>query len=163
MKSLFLGLSLVGAILMVVATIAVADDAKEAAIKKDREQLAGTWRVVAVEENGKDFIKVYGKLFTVDKLFTVINGADGSWSFLEDGREISKGISTIDPTKKPKTIDFTVTDGNGKGNKHKGIYELGEKTRNLLFAQEGKERPTEFSSAPGSGIILVTFEREKAK
>ena len=42
-----------------------------------------------------------------------------------------------------------------------GIYELGEKSRKLCFALPGKDRPTEFSSAPGSEHILVTFERVK--
>jgi uncharacterized protein (TIGR03067 family) len=75
--------------------------------------------------------------------------------------EISKGTSTFDPTKKPKTIDFTPTEGEGKGNLYLGIYELGENTRKLCFAPAGKERPTEFSSTPSNEHILVTFEREK--
>jgi uncharacterized protein (TIGR03067 family) len=65
--------------------------------------------------------------------------------------------------KKPKTIDFTATEGEGKGNQYLGIYELSEKTRKMCFAPPGKERPTEFSSMPGSEHILVTFEREKNK
>jgi uncharacterized protein (TIGR03067 family) len=93
----------------------------------------------------------------------VVNGSDGTWTLRSDDKEMNKGTSTIDPRKKPKTIDFTITEGEGKGNEHLGIYELGEKTRKLCFASPGKERPTEFSSAPGSGQILVTFEREKAK
>jgi uncharacterized protein (TIGR03067 family) len=88
--------------------------------------------------------------------------SDGTWSIHTDDKVI-KGTSTIDPTKKPKTIDFTPTEGDGKGELHLGIYELGEKTRKLCFAPPGKDRPTEFSSMAGSEQILVTFEREKAK
>ena len=154
MKTRFIGLSVFGLLL---ATIVTADDAKDEAIKKDRKQIEGTWRIVALEVNGN-------KANDDDaKKLSVINGSDGTWTLLSEGKEISKGTSTFDPTKKPKSIDFTPTEGEGKGNQYLGIYELGEKTRKMCFAPPGKERPTGFSSAPGSEIILVTFEREKAK
>ena len=157
MKSAFFGF-LVGSFLVTaIGAVATAGDTKDEAIKKDRKQYEGTWRVVALEVNGN-------KAKDEDaKKFTVVNGSDGTWSLRSEDKEISKGTSTIDPTKKPKTIDFTPTEGEGKGNEYLGIYELGEKTRKLCFAPPGKERPTEFSSTPGSEHILVTFEREKAK
>jgi FkbM family methyltransferase len=130
---------------------------KHDAIKKDRKQIEGTWRVVALEVNGNKVLEEDAKKLTV------VNGADGTWSLLSEGTEISKGTSTIDPTKKPKTIDFTPTDGEAKGKLHLGIYELREKTRKLCFAPSGKDRPAEFASMPGSEHILVTFEREKSK
>jgi uncharacterized protein (TIGR03067 family) len=113
--------------------------------------------VVALEVNGTKSMEEDAKKLTV------VNGSDGTWTLCSEDKEISKRTSTIDPTKKPKTIDFTVTEGEGKGNQHLGIYELGKITRKLCFAPPGKERPTEFSSTPGSEDILVTFEREKAK
>ena len=149
----FLGLLVIGALLTAIAS---ASDAKDDAIKKDRKQIEGTWRVVALVVNGD-------KATDEDaKKLTVVNGSDGTWSLRDEDKEVTKGTSTFDPTKKPKTIDFTPTEGDGKGNLHLGIYELGEKTRKLCFAPPGKERPTEFSSTPGSEHILVTFEREKA-
>jgi uncharacterized protein (TIGR03067 family) len=157
MRKTFFGLSVVAVMLAAIATIAFADDAKEAAIKKDRKQIEGTWRVIELVIDGNKATEEDAKKFTV------VNGSDGTWILRDEDREINRGTSTIDPTKKPKAIDFTVTEGDGKGNQHKGICELGTKTRRLCFAPEGKERPTEFSSAPGSGHILVTFEREKAK
>jgi uncharacterized protein (TIGR03067 family) len=157
MRRLLVSLLVVGAFLTTVAAIASSGDAKGKAIKKDHKQIEGTWRVVALEVDGK-------KSTDEDaKKLTVVNGSDGTWSLRSEDKEISKGTSTIDPTKKRKTIDFTITEGEGKGNQHLGIYELGEKTRKLCFASPGKERPTEFSSAPGREHILVTFEREKAK
>jgi len=132
-------------------------DGQDAAIKKDRKQIDGTWRVVALEVDGNKVAE------DVAKKLTVVNGSDGTWSLRSGDEEANKGTSTSDPTKKPQTIDFTITEGNGKGDQCLGIYELGEKTRKLCFPTTGKERPTEFSSAPGSGHILVTFEREKAK
>lgn len=157
MRNSLFGFLIVGALLTAIAAIASAGDAKDDAIKKDRKQIEGTWRVVALEVNGN-------KAMDEDaKKLTVVNGSDGTWSLRSEGKEISKGISTIDPTQKLKTLDFTPTEGEGKGNQYLGIYELGEKTRKMCFAPPGKERPTEFASMPGSEHILVTFEREKAK
>lgn len=157
MKKLLFGFVVVGLLLTPVARMATADDAKDEAVKKDRRQIEGTWRLVALEVNGN-------KAMAEDaKKHTVVNGSDGTWSLHSEGKEISKGTSTIDPTQKPKTIDFTPTEGEGKGKKHLGIYELGNRTRRLCFAPPGRERPTEFASTPGSERIFVTFEREKAK
>jgi uncharacterized protein (TIGR03067 family) len=157
MSRSFLNLLVVGASLTAVAAIASADDAKDEAIKKDRQRIEGTWRVVALEVNGN-------KATAEDaRKLTVVNGPDGTWSLLSEGKEISKGTSTIDPTKRPKALDFTPTEGEGKGNHFLGIYELGETTRKVCFAPPGKARPTEFTSTPGSEQVLVTFEREKAR
>jgi len=159
MRRSFLGLNLavVGVLLAAVGTIGSADDSKDEAIKKDRTQIAGRWRVVALEVNGN-------KALPEDaKKLTVVNGSDGTWSLLSEGKEISQGTSTFDPTKKPKAIDFTPTAGEGKGNVYRGIYELGANKRRMCFAPLGKERPTEFSSTSGSEHILVVLERETAK
>jgi uncharacterized protein (TIGR03067 family) len=157
MKRHFFALSVIVGMLAALATIATADDAKEAAVKKDRKQLAGTWRVMEIVIDGS-------KLPEEDaRKLTVANGADGTWSLRSENDEMSKGTSTIDPTKKPKTIDFTKTEGDGKGDQYIGIYEIGENTRRLCFVPAEKERPTEFSSTSGSGRFLVVFEREKGK
>ena len=155
MKTTFCGFWIVGALVMAITAIASPDDAKDEAIKKDRKLIEGTWRIVALEINGN-------KSNDEDaKKLSVVNGPDGTWSLLSEGKEVAKGTNIFDPTKKPKTIDFTITEGGGKGNVHLGIYELGEKTRKLCFAPTGKDRPTEFASTSGNEHILVTFEREK--
>lgn len=150
-------LLLVGFSFFVATSVICADDAKDEAIKKDHKLIEGTWRIVALQVNGNK-----AKEEDARKL-TVINGSNGTWSLHNDAQVITKGTSTIDPTKKLKIINFTPTEGDNKGQEFLGIYELGEKTRKLCFAPPGKERPTEFSSTPDSGHILVTFEREKAK
>ena len=155
MKSRTLIFLVVGVFLL---AFAVADDTKDEAIKKDRQQIAGTWRIVAIEEDGKR-----GEDDGKGEKLTVVNGSDGTWSLRLNGKESSKGTSTFDPTKTPKTIDFTITEGNDKGQSYLGIYELGENARKLCFAQPGKERPTEFVSKPGSQNLVVFFQREKAK
>ena len=114
-------------------------------------------KVTALEINGNK-----AKDEDANKI-TVVNGSDGTWSVRSEGKEISKGTSTFDPTKKPKTIDFTPTEGDAKGDLFLGIYKLGNNTRKLCFAPSGKDRPTEFSSTPDNQHILLTFERVKAE
>jgi uncharacterized protein (TIGR03067 family) len=154
MKTLLFGCLVVGLLPPVLAIFA-ADDAKIEAIKNDHKKIEGTWRIVALEDNGN---KVKEENV---RILTVVNGSNGTWSLRSDGKEISKGTSTFDPTQKPKPIDFTPTVGEGKGKLHRGIYELGKDARRMCFAPPGKERPSEFSSKVGSGHILVKFERVK--
>ncbi len=155
MKRSIFGFLVVGVFLSAVATIAAADDAKDEAIKKDRKQIEGTWRVVVLEVNGKKSTEDDAKTLTV------VNGADGTWSLRDLGMEKSKGTSTFDPTKKAQDHRLHADNGGDKGKKYLGIYELGEKTRKLCFAPPGKERPTEFSSTSGSEHILVTLSGKK--
>lgn len=159
MKRAHFGFLFVGIFLLLTSmtTIASADDAKEAAIKKDHKLIEGTWRIKTLKVNGN-------KAGDADaSKFTVVNGADGAWSLRSEGNEIAKGTSTIDPTQKPKTIDFMPTSGQDQGQTLLGIYELKKNTRKLCFAAAGQSRPTEFSSTAENQHILVTFEREKSE
>jgi|688.fasta_scaffold32680_5 uncharacterized protein (TIGR03067 family) len=131
-----------------------ADEAKDEAIKKDRKQIQGNWRIIGLEINGNK-----AKEEDARKLM-VINGDDGSWKLMSEGKELCRGTSTIDPTAKPKQLDFAITEGSGAGNQYHAIYDLGDKKRKMCFASKNKERPTDFVSATGSEIILVYFERE---
>ena len=132
-----------------------ADDAKDDAIKKDRKLYEGTWRVVSLEVDGN-------KAADEDaKKIVVVKKVDGSWSIQVDGKVVAKGTSTIDPTKKPKTIDLTITEGDDAGKSALGIYEFGKDSRKVCIARPGKDRPTEFTSKAGSSHILATFKREK--
>ena len=157
MRRVLSGLVCISGLLALLTTGVTGAEPKDEVIKKDRKQIEGKWRVVALVAFGN-------KSADEDaKRILVVNAADGTWSLHSEDKEIAKGTSTIDPTKKPKTIDFTQTEGEGKGLQYLGIYELGEKTRKMCFAQPGKERPTEFSSSSDNQHILVSFEREKAK
>jgi uncharacterized protein (TIGR03067 family) len=154
MKISTFGSMVAGVLLVGMVAVVTAEEAKEAAIKQDRQQIQGTWRVIALVINGSQASDDDARRLTV------VNGIDGSWTLRSEENDVSSGTSTIDPSQTPKTIDLTVTEGEGKGDQFMGIYELGEKTRKLCFVQKGQERPTEFASTPGSDRILVTFQRE---
>jgi uncharacterized protein (TIGR03067 family) len=148
------GLMVAGVLLAGMVAVVTAEETREAAIKQDLQQLQGTWRAVQLVLDGQLVAES-----EVRKL-TVVNGSDGSWTLRVEENDIGGGTSTIDPGQTPKTIDLTVTKGDGKGDQYVGIYEMGEKTRKLCFVQKGNERPTELTSTPGSERILVTFQRE---
>jgi uncharacterized protein (TIGR03067 family) len=144
-------------LLLALAGSALGDDPKLEAIRKDRQTIAGTWRAIDLVVNG-------GRADEADaRKITVVNAADGAWTLFSDGQQVWKGTSTLDPAETPKTIDFTVIDGDGQGNVYLGIYELEGTARRLCFSGPGEKRPTDFYSGPGSQHILVQFERVAEK
>jgi uncharacterized protein (TIGR03067 family) len=147
--------SLALGIALLFAGAALAADTKDEAIKKDRKQFEGTWHVVALEIDGNKLGEE-----TLQKI-TVINEANGNVSIEVDGKVIGRGTTQIDPTKKPRTVDITMTEGDNKGKTYLGIYELGRDTRKVCYAPPDRDRPTEFSSAAGSGHYLFVLERVK--
>ena len=57
-----------------------------------------------------------------------------------------------------KEINETLTAGPNRGKVFKGIYEIDETHHKVCFGAAGRERPTEFSSNPGSGRVLQSLE-----
>ena len=122
--------------------------------KKDHDLLQGRWVMAALEVNGKlvpeerlrdAFLEIKG-----DKYITTTKNRSIETRF------------TLDPSKKPKTIDMVFTDGEKKGKVHKGIYELTGDTLKICRGLEAnQERPTELATWPGTNVFLVTWKRVK--
>jgi uncharacterized protein (TIGR03067 family) len=66
------------------------------------------------------------------------------------------GTIKLDETKTPKEMDAISTDKEVM----LGIYAVEENGYKVCFAPAGKPRPTEFTSTPGSGYILQSWERQ---
>jgi uncharacterized protein (TIGR03067 family) len=129
---------------------AVAQDA----VKKDMAQLEGEWSMVSGEANGvamPEAIVKTGKRVAKDGETTITFG----------GRVNFKAKFRIDPAKKPKAIDYTMTEGPTKGKTHLGIYELDGDTAKFCFAAPGKDRPTEFTAKEGSQSTFSIWKRNK--
>ncbi len=152
MRYFLFSLLLVGFLL---TSVASADDATDEAIKKERKKIEGKWQIVELVVNGNK-----SKDEDAAKL-TVVNDAKGTWSLWSGDSKVTMGTSTFDPTTEPKSIDFTPSEGDAKGNRFLGIYQLGKNARKLCFAPSGKVRPTEFSSTAENQHIFVTFKRVK--
>ena len=153
-QSSFFVLLMVG-VSLGMAPVAWGEESAEKAMEQDRKQIEGTWRVVSLTMNGNQ-----AQPEDAEKL-AVVNTAGGKWSLHADGHEIAKGTSTFDPKATPKSIDFTITEGNSAGKQFVGIYELQEDTRKLCFGPTEIDRPKEFAAPEGSQFILVSFERVK--
>ena len=137
------------ALLALVAGLLVgADDPKD-----ELKKLEGTWTMVSGEKDGKSEAE---KTIKAAKL--VIKGDQHD---VKIGDDIFKGTHKVDPSKKPKTIDATDTEGPFKGKTVYGIYELGADTFKVCFAKAGDDRPKEFSTKSGTGHILHVWKKEK--
>jgi uncharacterized protein (TIGR03067 family) len=77
----------------------------------------------------------------------------------EDGKLVQAGTQKLDPTKTPPHIDAVITDGQSKGLKLMGIYELKGDTLKVVFDPRGKERPTSLTAKFGQ--VMAVVQREK--
>src|SRR5712692_10516051 len=105
--------SLIGGIGLLIA----ADDVNNEAVRKERRLYEGTWKVTALEAD-------VSRMSEDDcARVAVLNELNGMWTVKLEGEVIWKGVSTIDPAKSPKTIDFRPTEGADIGKTFFGIYE----------------------------------------
>lgn len=129
----------------------------------DVKRLQGEWRAVGVELDGK-------KLGADDAEAKAMRLAfkDNGLTFgtaAKPGRE-RKMTFVLDPAKAPKRIDLTSLDGQEKGVTAACIYELdGDRLTICMpyFVPDPSVRPAEFKAGAGSGRMLLTLERVKAK
>jgi uncharacterized protein (TIGR03067 family) len=136
------------------ALVLVGPAGAEDAVKKEMALLEGEWSMVSGEANGLSMPKE-----------TVKSGKrvakDGETTITIGGKVYFKAKFSIDPTKKPKAIDYMMTEGPTKGKTHLGIYELDGDTVKFCFAAPGKDRPTEFTAKEGSQRTLSVWKRDK--
>jgi len=141
-------------VLVIALLVLVRAAGAEEAGRKELALLEGEWSMVSGEANGLSMPKE-----TVQTGRRVAK--DGQTTITLGGRVYFKAKFNIDPTKKPKTIDYAMTEGPTKGKTHLGIYELEGDTVKFCFAAPGKDRPTEFTAKEGSQRTLSVWKREK--
>ena len=123
-------------------------------VSAELKELRGTWQLVEEIDDGKPMPAEEAK-----KSKLTFDGT-GKWKVEIDGKIIGEGTALINPTRKPKTIDYTFTQGEAAGASFLAIYELTGDVFRHCGVMKGT-RPSEFSSKPGSGQTLTTFRREK--
>ena len=141
------------AFVLVLSTVP-AEEKKDDA-KKDQEALQGTWRVVSVQDSGQAE-PPDGVILVFEKdNFTVKKG----------DQLLFKGTFKLDPSKRPKAIDMTVTQSEERettGKELHGIYELTKDGLKWCTGEPGEtDRPTEFATKEGAKHLLVSFQKEK--
>ena len=119
-------------------------------IQKDYDALTGRWQLVKSVIDGKPVSEA-------EVAQTVLITDHDEFRFPADARvgTAPLGKFTIDPTKSPKQVDSTALSGPDKGKVTKGIYEIVDAdNKRACWGKPGGPRPTDFTSAPGSGRTL---------
>jgi uncharacterized protein (TIGR03067 family) len=135
---------------VVILLIAAATPAQDP--KKELDKLQGEWTMVSLEQKGKkasdEAVKVYKLTIKEDQwIVTTSTGGESKMTF------------KIDPSKDPKTIDFTFKSGN-KDIVSRGIYKLAGDTLTLCRTTGDTDRPKEFKTTAVAGV-LVEWKRAK--
>jgi uncharacterized protein (TIGR03067 family) len=122
-------------------------------VQDDFKASQGRWDLVYFEREGKE-VEWTGRIQTII--------SPGKFIVKRGDEIIAAGTSTLDPTKNPKTLDSTYTEGPDKGKTFKGIYQLDGDT--MKFCRPGSPddaRPTEFKTTPGSSAFVSVYKRAK--
>jgi uncharacterized protein (TIGR03067 family) len=122
--------------------------------KEDLAKLQGEWTMVSGEIAGQqlppDLVKTSKRVTKANETTAHVGG-----------QLFFKATITLDPTKKPKTIDYDMTEGTTKGKKQLGIYEITGDTIRFCFSAPGKERPTDFTTKAGDERTLSAWKKGK--
>jgi uncharacterized protein (TIGR03067 family) len=139
-------------LVLMVGLLGGADEPKDDAVKKDLKALQGNWTVVSIEVNGT---KVPD-----DR----IGGRNAAFKGDQYSIHDFRLTVTLDPTKKPKTIDMVGKDGNGKPLSMVGIYDVDGDMLKICFAKPNtKVRPVQFETRPQTGESLIVYKRSPEK
>jgi uncharacterized protein (TIGR03067 family) len=120
---------------------------KAKAIQSDFDALTGRWQLVKSVVDGKPVPEAEAKK-------TVLITDHDVFRFPADAHvgTAPQGRFTIDPTRNPKEVDSTALAGPNAGKVTRGIYEvLDADNKRACWGQPGGPRPTDFTSATGSG------------
>jgi uncharacterized protein (TIGR03067 family) len=125
----------------------------------EAKALQGTWQAVDLEANGQksspDQVRELQVVIEGDEIYAVKpQGADPRNKF------------KLDTSKTPRAIDVIPLEGARKGEVVPGIYSLQDGRLRLcinLFGSNPPQRPTEFKTQDGDGVVFATLERAKAK
>jgi RNA polymerase sigma factor (sigma-70 family) len=138
------------AYLGVAAGQAAKDDKKADKPKEDKDAIQGSWKVVKVQENGKDASDTdNGKTFMSAPL-----SITGTKIVLEGVFEMNY---QLDPTAKPKAIDLD----NGGDKSFSCVYSLDGNTLTICApVMPGDPRPSEVACKEGSNTRMLVLKRE---
>ena len=114
--------------------------------------LQGTWQIESVEVDGRKLDPTAFK-----DIVRIVEGNDITWK--NKDQVIARTRITFDPTKQPKRMDTTFTEGDNADKTMLSIYEINGDEFKICSAQFDRLRPTEFVSPPGSGVLMFKAKR----
>lgn len=124
------------------------------AAKKDLAQLQGKWQMVSGSADGTDLpggmMKNSYRLCDQDQTTVVLAG-----------QLMMRAKFSLNPSTKPKAIDYQVTTGLNAGKTQLGIYSLDGDTIRFCFSAPGQPRPTDFTTKIGDTRASSVWKKEK--
>src|SRR5262245_12475340 len=123
-------------------------------VEKELKKFQGSWTIESSVTGGTEL--------PADQLKGFVVTFEGNTQTLKKSDEVIQvGTQKLYPSKSPKAIDVRMTEGPNKGAVMLGIYEIDGDTLKVCFDPQGKKRPTEFKSAPGSETFVNVHKRVK--
>jgi uncharacterized protein (TIGR03067 family) len=120
--------------------------------EKELKNLEGVYVMVSGEANGERLPEKIVKASTLT--------LKGNKYTVKLGDDTHSGNQKVAPTKTPKEIDATDTDGANKGKTILGIYKVQKDVFTVYFAPPGKDRPKEFAAKTNPGEILHVWKKK---
>lgn len=127
-------------------------------VAEEDKKFAGTWVVTGMEVAG-------------NKIPAEAINSQGEMTFTFKGKNyeqkagdrlVEGGKQDLDPSKSPKQMDITVTDGETKGKKQLAIYEIdGDKIKICAADHDDPVRPTKFETKEGSKNMIFELKKKK--
>jgi len=142
-----------GLVVLAVGLLLGAEGGEKGDVKAERKKLQGTWQLVAEVMDGKEQPSEYLKQIRF------ILDAEGNWRVEKGGELLFQGTSTIDPEKRPKQMDSTLTmPAEHKGKVVRAIYKIEGDSYTSCWAVE-RPRPAAFKADLAAGHNLSTYKR----
>lgn len=134
------------------AALLAAAQGDEAALKKDKARIEGTWKITKFMGPQGDKGDIAGATLTF--------GKDGSVEFRHEEKK-KKATFKLNPAAKPKEIDLTPDEDANK--LMRGIYQFEKDMLKLCIEADpnNAQRPKEFAAPAGGGSVLIILEKAK--
>jgi uncharacterized protein (TIGR03067 family) len=141
------------ALILTVCTLAAGPPRDDPA-RADLDKLQGTWTLVVMEHEGESAPAEEFKGWTATY--------EGNRLTLRAGEEVRRrGLVTLDAGRKPKAMNTWDKDGPFEDQTVPGIYEIDGDTLRVCFARPGEDRPREFTTKRGTGILYCVYKRAR--
>lgn len=120
---------------------------KEDAIRRDLQQLRGTWIAVDIQHDGQKENPTGGLKWVIQ---------DEKYENWVGNKKMETWKLTIDPTKRPKTIGAAFVGGSRRLT---GIYEVDGDNLKVCYDITGNGHPKDFTAPQGARRIVYIFRR----
>ena len=127
--------------------------AGQAETTDDAKAVQGTWMPIKAE--------LAGSVWPDAVLKTIVLKMDNGKYEVSVAGKLDKGTYTQNAVSRPKGLTIQGTDGPNAGKTFPCIYELNGDTLRVCYDLSGVKAPTEFATAKGTQLYLVTYARKK--